>query len=336
MQHETLKRSLRHSSEASPVNPFFWGTDGQRRPPKPWPDSPLHHHFAWIFATSQIRKGVPLRTVGWREISMLRCCVCIIDILGYFSDAGSLNVRVLFLQPRYKVLGVWEFPMQALGLTSFKSMSGFDTICYQYVDFEARDEQLRRCRMKLRLFCFLLWPIRSFVLLKTQKLRIWWQRIVCWTQPARAACWITIWLLSFVINMLALCLPLGNPTGQPWRQHPWNWPVARDVQNMSKLLTALQNVHWSLAAHRTSFPPCFRSSSANWSGSFPPWNRTWVLCAEHSGLIETERILYSKWIKMIQIEQTWINMNKFWTNIENTGSLLCILLRRSDCKCRGA
>lgn len=29
---------------------------------------------------------------------------------------------------------------------------------------------MRRCRMKLRLFCFLLWPIRCFVLLKTQKL----------------------------------------------------------------------------------------------------------------------------------------------------------------------
>lgn len=169
MQHETLKRSLRHSSESSPVNPFFWGTDGQRRPPKPWPDSPSHHHFAWIFATSQIRKGVPLRTVGWREMSMLRCCVCIIDILGYFSDAGSLTVRVLFLQPRYKVLGVWEFPMQALGLTTFKSMSGFDTICYQYVDFEARDEHCENAAWSSDCSVFFCGQ-SALVPLKTQKL----------------------------------------------------------------------------------------------------------------------------------------------------------------------
>ena len=238
MQYLTC--NMKHWKEVYAIPPnhhlwihFFWGTDGQRRPPKPLPDSPLHHHFAWIFATSQIRKGVPLRTVGWREMSMLRCCVCIIDILGYFSDAGSLTVRVLLLQPRYKVLGVWEFQVQALGLTSFKSISGFDTICYQYVDFEALDQHCEDAAWSSDCSVFFCGQFGALSYSRHKSFRIWWQRNVCWTQPARAACWITIWLLSFVINKLRSWMnvgpvpSLGNPTGQPWRQHPWSWPVAR-------------------------------------------------------------------------------------------------------------
>lgn len=83
------------------------------------------------------------------------------------------------------------------------------------------------------------------------------------------------------------------------------------------------------------FPRCFPPSSANWPGSLPPWSRTWVLCAEHSGLIETERILPSKWIKMIQIKQTWINSEQIYKTqavcfvsfseeaIANAGGLKC-------------